>query len=429
MKAALSALDDALETHAPAAFELLEDLVRADSTVGRESAAEEVLADALAASDFELERLAVPESIGSDPLAGIPPMSYAGRYDLVGRRAGSVPGAASLLLNGHIDVVPAEDAGGWTSPPFEPTRRDGWLVGRGAGDMKCGFAMGLLALRALDETHPGWQRGALTVLAVIEEECTGNGTLAAGRAGVLADAAVLLEPTELEMLLAGIAIVWIEIEVEGRSGHAEAAGRSVNPILAAAPVLEGLRRLESRMNDEHRGVGADPAFSTIEAPYTVNVGTFRSGSWASSVPEVARIGVRVGHPAAWTAERTVDEVRAAVADASGDDPWLLAHPPTYRLNGYRAERYAQDPGHPFVRRFARAHEAAHGVTPAAVPIGSTTDARYYLNQFDTPALAYGPRTRNMHGVDEAVELRSIVEGARTLARFLLDHLGAGEARS
>jgi acetylornithine deacetylase len=286
--------------------------------------------------------------------------------------------------------------------------------------------MGVLALRALDAVRPGWQRGDLTVLAVIEEECTGNGTLAAGRAGVLADAAVLLEPTELELLLAGIAIVWVEIVVEGRAGHAEAAGSSVNPILASATVLEGLRLLEQRMNIAHLGGLGDPAFAEIDAPYGVNVGRFHSGSWGSSVPEVATITVRVGHPASWSAEETLEQVRLAVLDAARDDPWLVAHPPRFRLNGYRAERYAQDAAHPLVQRMARAHEAAHGAMPAAVSIGSTTDARYYLNQFGMPALAYGPRVRNIHGVDEAVELASIVDGARTLVRFLAEHLGGQE---
>jgi Peptidase family M20/M25/M40 len=46
------------------------------------------------------------------------------------------------------------------------------------------------------------------------------------------------------------------------------------------------------------------------------------------------------------------------------------------------------------------------------------DARYYCNQFAVPTLCYGPRARNIHGVDEAVELASIVDGARVLARLL-----------
>ncbi|GAA2753539.1 M20/M25/M40 family metallo-hydrolase [Amnibacterium kyonggiense] len=419
-------LDETVAQHANEVFALLAELVRADSTVGHEQAAEEVLAAALEQLGFTVERLPIPEGIGADPLAGVPQQSYAGRYDLVARRPGSDPSAPSLLLNGHIDVVPVEDADGWTSPPFAPEVRDGWLFGRGAGDMKCGFAMCLLAIRALDEVQPGWQRGDLTLIAVIEEECTGNGALASIRAGVTADAAVLLEPTDLELLLAGIAIAWIEVVIEGRAGHAEASGRSGNPILAAEPVLAGLRWLETRMNADHR-VDPDPAFADIESPYLVNVGRFTSGSWASSVPQVARIDVRVGHPAAWSAEQTLEQVRTAIAAASHDDSWLGEHPPTLRLNGYRAERYAQDPDDPFVRRFAAAHEAAHGSTTPSVSIGATTDARYYVNQAGIPALAYGPRVQNMHGVDEAVELASVVDGARTLARFLADYLGEERA--
>ena len=51
-------------------------------------------------------------------------------------------------------------------------------------------------------------------------------------------------------------------------------------------------------------------------------------------------------------------------------------------------------------------------------MGSTTDARYYLNGYDTPALCYGPSAKNIHGTDESVELASIVDGARTMARFM-----------
>jgi Peptidase family M20/M25/M40 len=57
--------------------------------------------------------------------------------------------------------------------------------------------------------------------------------------------------------------------------------------------------------------------------------------------------------------------------------------------------------------------------------GSTTDARYYLNRFGVPAVAYGPRSRNIHGTDEAVELASIVSGARTMARFIAGFFKSG----
>jgi putative aminopeptidase FrvX len=74
----------------------------------------------------------------------------------------------------------------------------------------------------------------------------------------------------------------------------------------------------------------------------------------------------------------------------------------------------------------RAHQRVHGTAPRRMVMGSTTDARYYLNQFGVPAVAYGPRSRNIHGTDEAVELASIVSGARALARCIAAFFGGGD---
>ena len=88
------------------------------------------------------------------------------------------------------------------------------------------------------------------------------------------------------------------------------------------------------------------------------------------------------------------------------------------FGGFRAVGYSLDPGHALVRTLADAHESVHGNRPRALRMASTTDARHYLNELALPALCYGPRVRNIHGVDEAVELASIVAGARTLTRFI-----------
>lgn len=419
-------LDDAVARNASRAFDLLRALVEKPSTVGQEQGAQEVLAHALEAAGFAITRLAIPETIAGDPAAGIPRASYDGRYDVIGQR-GSTDADRTLLLNGHIDVVPAEAADAWTSPPFSPVERGGWMFGRGAGDMKAGFAAGLLAIWALDETVPGWMTGGLTVVSAIEEEYTGNGTLAAGRAGHLAQAALLLEPTDLDILLAGIAIVWVTIELSGHGGHAEAALDAVNPIISALPIIEALREFEAAMNREHDGSSADPVFAAIEHPYNVNIGRFAAGDWASSVPAMARLDVRVGHPAHWTSEEALAHIREVVAGAVAGDPWFDGHPPAIELSGFRAQRYAQDPNVALVRQLATAHHDAHGSEPARFSLGSTTDARFYVNQFAMPAAAYGPRTRNIHGTDESVELASIVDCARTVARFLRDWYGPGEA--
>jgi acetylornithine deacetylase len=403
-------IDDAIVRHAEDAFGLLERLVAQPSTVGQEDGAQAVVAEELTRLGFAVRRVPIPGSIADDPAAGVPQVPYTEQHDVYGNAGGD--GTPKLLLNGHIDVVPACDADLWTSPPFDPVRRDGWLYGRGAGDMKCGFAMAALALDGLRRAGVDLP-GPLGFLSVVEEECTGHGTLAAGRAGILGDNVLLMEPTGLDILVAGIGVLWVDIEVGSAGGHAETADRSSAPVASLTRLLDALRRFEDKTNED-----ADPVFAAIPHPYNVNIGKVSSGDWASSVPARARASVRLGFPRSWSPAQAEKLVRETILDEAEADPWLAAHPPSVRSSGFRAEGYSLDPGHPLVTTVATAHEAVHGVTPRTYPIGATTDARFYLNQFDRPALCYGPNVRNMHGVDEAVELASIVAGARTLARVV-----------
>jgi acetylornithine deacetylase len=395
----------------------LERLVAAPSPVGREQESQEVVEQELKRLGLDVERLPVPDRIEDDPLAGVPQTSYEGRGDVIGRLG--VDDGPSLLLNGHIDVVPASQPDLWTSPPFEPRRDGDLLYGRGAGDMKGGFAMATLALDALLDVDPDAIAGPLTFLSVIEEECTGNGTLAAARAGILADAVILPEPTDLNMLLAGVGILWLDVVLDGKSAHAESADRAVNPIDLALTVVDALRGLEWEMNSE-----IEPSMAGVGHPYNVNIGGLEAGDWHSSVPARATLRLRIGHPTSWSTDDTMSKVRDAIAAI--DALWLRDHPPTLRQAGFRAKGYALPGDDPLAERLSDAHRSAHGHAPTAVAMGSTTDARLYLNDFDVPALCYGPVAHDIHGIDESVALSSIVAGARTLARFIADWFGHSE---
>jgi acetylornithine deacetylase len=389
-------IDEAVERLSERAFAFLELLVAARSDLGREAEAQEVVAAELARLGFDVDRIELPPDVNDLPGAGVSTVPSAGRPVVVGRRSGH---GRSLLLNGHVDVVPPNADDLWTAAPFEPVRRDGWLQGRGAGDMKAGFAMATLAVEALLEADPAAIAGPLSFVSVIEEECTGNGTLATAHAGVLADAVVLPECTGLELLLSGIGILWVELELRGRAAHAH-TGKGVNAIEAALPLIEALHDLERELNEGAEG-----------GPFVTNVGTFTGGDWQSSVPALATVGVRVGFPPPLTPAEAAERVTAAVGDRA-----------RIRFNGFRAEPYALPPDHELARAVARAHESVLGSPPGAMPGTATTDARFYLNQFGVPALCYGPRARDIHGIDEAVELQSIVDGARVLARFVRDWL-------
>jgi acetylornithine deacetylase len=218
-----------------------------------------------------------------------------------------------------------------------------------------------------------------------------------------------------------VGIVWVEISVPGLPAHAEAAHRAVNPVNLAMGLLDCLKGLEAEM-----AAAVDGPFAELDAACNVNIGVMRAGDWPSSVPGQATLGVRVGFPPAWRPDEALARVSRAVDAAAAADPWLSQHPPQVRPSGFRAEGYLIDAAHPLVGALAAAHQLAHGEQPRRFALGSTTDARIYLNQFGIPAVAYGPRARNIHAADEAVELASITGGARTLARFLAAYFASGE---
>jgi acetylornithine deacetylase len=265
----MGAVDHAIDADAERAFVFLERLVAEPSVVGAEASAQAVLAEELERLGFAVGRLAIPADIGEHEGSGVPLLPYVGRDDVVG--ALGPDEGPSLLLGGHIDVVPAEETGPWSTDPFVPTRRDGWMFGRGTGDMKGGFAMLSLAIDALRRVAPDAIGGPLRFLSVIEEECTGNGALAACLAGQLADAVVLTEPTGLDLLVAGVGILWLEIAITGKAAHAQSANKAVNPIDEAIPVIGALRALEREMNDHVD----DPALEGDDHPYDINVGAIR----------------------------------------------------------------------------------------------------------------------------------------------------------
>jgi acetylornithine deacetylase len=417
-------LDRAIDAHFEKACAFLEALVRVPSVAGFEQPAMEIFADEATAIGLEVERMPFASGPVTDPRAGIAPLAEylsGNRYQVVAKTPGD--GDLRLLLNGHMDVVPADSPHLWTNPPFEPVRCDGKMYGRGTGDMKSGFAVGMLALRALRDVKPHlFAKRRLGFVAVVEEECTGNGTLRSITDNrVVANEVVVLEPTNLGLMLGGVGVLWMEIEVSASAGHAYESEAHQSAIEIGMRIIDRLRAwsLEIAM------IEPEVALRTNQTPYSLNLGKIEAGDWISSVPARATFGVRVGFPRSWTAEKAEASVREAVADfASSAQLQIL---PRVTSTGFRARGYLLDKNHALVRDLATAHRQAHGSAPPMYMLPSTTDARMYLNDFNIPALCFGASAHNIHGVDEHVELQSIVDAARTLTRFLLTRFAGNEA--
>jgi acetylornithine deacetylase len=373
----------------------LQELVRVPSLLGAEEPAQRLVEARLDELGFAVRSVVPdPERLAERPDSGLPLTSYEGRRSLVGTLGER--GGRSLLLNGHVDVVSAEPVHRWSYPPFGAEIEGGRLYGRGSCDMKGGVAAMLLGVEAALSAGP--LPGEVVYQSVIEEECGGNGALAAVLAGPPAEAALIAEPTNGGMDLAAVGVIWARITLTADSRHASNAHLGSNPIEAAFPAIEALHGLESRLNDS-----PDPELAGLEHPYLLNVGALHAGDWPSMTPGEAVLDVRLGFPIRMEPAEAQELLEAAVRAADSRA--------RVEFRGFRARGYAFEESSPFVRLLGDCHEEARGGRPRPEPSRATTDLRFFEGQ----AVCYGPTGENLHGVDEWVDLESIAEVATVIA--------------
>lgn len=184
-------------------------LVRFPSLRGAEKPAQEFIAADLAARGYEVDTFAIDiDKIHEHPGFSPVTVDYSQAVNVVATHRPRRETGRSLILNGHMDVVPEGPHAMWeASPPYEPKRDGDWLYGRGAGDMKAGIAANVFALEALRRL--GYQpAGRVHIQSVVEEECTGNGALACLVEGYTADAALIPEPVEERLVRANVGVLW-----------------------------------------------------------------------------------------------------------------------------------------------------------------------------------------------------------------------------
>ncbi|HYF87513.1 ArgE/DapE family deacylase [Azospirillum sp.] len=417
-----AAILDAADAAQGECVAMLSDLVRQPSLLGDESGAQALMADRFAALGLEVDRFDVDEEAISRMPGFSPPVrpgAYAGRENVVGVHRPREAKGRSLILNGHIDVVPAGPAELWTTPPFEPRIADGRLYGRGAGDMKAGIAAYTSAFDALRKL--GYRPAAPVYLqSVIEEECTGNGALACLHRGYRADAAVIPEPFNHSISVAQVGVMWVRLVLTGTPAHVLDTSAGVNAIEAAYALAAHLKALEMRWNEP---ACRHPAFCGHAHPVNVNLGRIEGGEWPSSVPTRCALDLRLGFFPGQEPEAVRAEVTRAVEQARSTDPALSNVGVELQWNGFQAAGCEIDPAHPLVTMLADSHRAVRGGDPELVALTCTTDARFFQLYGDTPATCYGPEATRIHGIDESVSLDSLRDVTRVLALFIAGWCG------
>ncbi|MXP61789.1 ArgE/DapE family deacylase [Roseomonas sp. M0104] len=412
----------ALEGEAVAA---LERLVRCPSTLGNEASALEEMARNYGALGLEPVRIpTVPEKLAEHPGFSPPLISYEGRDNVAAVFTPREKRGRSLVLQGHVDVVPEGAADIWQTPPYEPSIRDGRMYGRGAGDMKAGDISNVMAFRALRTA--GLQPAAeVQFQSVIEEECTGNGALACMLALPKCDAVIIPEPGPgVEGLYtAEVGVIWAWVTVTGRPAHVRDMQAGVNAIEAAYVISQRFKEYEAEMN---RAENIHSSFFGVNHPVNVNFGTVQGGEWNSSVPTRAKIGLRVGIMVGNTAKRVKADIERIVAEAGADERMRGAKL-QLEFAGFMADPCVFDKEAPIVRMVQRHFAEANGRELRDYPASGLTDGRFFTLYQDTPVACFGPDADSIHGIDESVSLESFHATTRTIALTMAEWCGVEKA--
>jgi len=398
----------------------LRTLVHARSITGSEEAVSDLLVEMLS----EIQGVAVglilqdPETIRADPDWPGEEMPRS-TLPIVIARLGR-PGGRRIVLVGHTDVVPPGDPATWTVDPWAGEVRDGQLYGRGACDMKGGVAAIVGALRAVSDAGAvDGLMGEVVVAFVPSEEDGGQGMLAAIRAGVTGDMAVITEPSNLDVVVAHAGAITFRLSVPGRAAHASQRREGISALDKLWVLVRALEADETRRN----AAESDPLMTVLGLPYPTIIGIVRGGDWASTVIDriVAdgRYGVRLGQ----SPSDAEAELRACIAAACAEDPFLRDHPATVEIVGGRFGSARVPSDHPLPVGLARVAETVTGRRPDLLGEPYGADMRLLVNEGRTPTVIYGPGdVRVAHSADERVPLAEVEACARVLATWIVDEL-------
>lgn len=406
----------------PAAVELLRDWVREASVPGAERPLQEKIARLLTAMGLKVDLWVMEgEELLSHPYFCATRREFADSPNVVGIWPGS-GGGRSLILNGHVDVVPAGDREQWQDDPFSGRVVDGKLYGRGATDMKGGNLAALLAIQTLQALGVRL-RGDVIFQSVVEEESGGAGTLAAILRGYRADAALVPEPTNLKIFPKQQGSMWFRVWVKGRSAHGGTRYDGVSAIEKSVLVLQAIARLEEERNRRLN----DPLCTELPKRLSINVGVIEGGKWPSSVADLVKLEGRMGVAPGEEMEQAKAEMAQALQKLAEEDDWFRQHPVELEWFGARWVPNNVEKDHPLMDILQETYQLVMGQKPVVETSPWGTDGGLLSKLADTPAIVFGPGvTQVAHYPNEYIPLDAVFQCAEIYALTMLKWCGVAE---
>jgi acetylornithine deacetylase len=324
-----------------------------------------------------------------------------GRPSVIGIARGS-GGGRSLMLNAHMDTVGVTGM----ERPHEPFVKDNRLYGRGAFDMKGGLAAIMLAAARVKQQQ---LRGDLIITAVSDEEYASIGTSSIVKRWHT-DAAIVTEPTGLDICIAHKGFIWLEVETQGIAAHGSLPDQGVDAIAKMGKVLVGLEELD-------RSLRSKPSHPLLVSG-SLHASLITGGQELSSYPERCLLSIERRTIPGETPASVESQIHATLNKAAASDPSFKASLKTTLIR----DAFEVAENEPIVQVARRQATALLGHEPEIVGSTAWMDSAI-LSAAGIPTVIFGPGGEGAHAVIEWVDLEEVEQCAKALVACAKEFCG------
>ncbi|MEH6942122.1 peptidase [Bacillus sp. JJ722] len=407
-----------IQNHEQEAITLLKKLVQQPSVRGNEGKAQAIVVEKCRELGLEIDLWEIDEdpNVKKHPSFHCDRTDFSGNPNLVAILKGK-GGGKSIILNGHIDVVPEGNTDDWDAHPYSGYEENGRIYGRGTTDMKGGNVALLVAIEALIKNNIPL-KGDVIFESVIEEESGGAGTLATVLRGYTADGAIIPEPTGMKLFPHQQGSLWFRLNIKGKSAHGGTRYEGVSSLDLTYSVIESVKQLEKKRNEAIR---QEPLYRNIPIPIPINIGVCKSGNWPSSVPDLTVLEGRFGVSPYESVEDAIHEFDCMIAELNATDGWFQQKPIVLEWFGARwlPGKIAND--HELLQCVSNNYTLIEQNEPIIEASPWGTDGGILSTIGQTPVIVFGPGTTNKaHDSNEYIEIHAIMKSAEIIALTLID---------
>ena len=397
----------------------IQNLVQSPSLANDENDVQKIILNKLESLQLKSEIIPVNfDSIKDHPAFSDDGFSPDSRINVIGNWNKNMKGK-SLILNGHVDVVPTGSKTLWDDSPWSGKIKDDRIYGRGSCDMKSGLASGILAVQVL-KTIGFEPNGNVMIQSVVGEESGGCGTLTNIVKGYRGDAAVILEPTSLKLCPIQSGALTFRLTIPGQATHAAMRWDGISAIEKFNIINQSIIELEK----ERHSLFSVEYYESPDRVAPINIGTIKGGEWHSTVPDSVivegRLGVFPGEP--------VSDARTTFSNhiikVSNSDPWLKNNPPIIEWFEGQFESGQTDIDHSIINHLKEAYNNVNNSNPIIEGVTYGSDLRLFTNHADIPALLFGPGdVRLAHSANEYVEIEEVLTCIKIISNLIINWCG------